>query len=45
MLSVAIGLGFDGAGAVREITRGFLVFCLFFGQEAGEGYDVRVDLL
>ena len=33
-----------GQGHSREITSGFLVFCLLFCQKAGEGDDVGIDV-
>ena len=35
---------FDRIGNVRKISRCFLVLGLFFGQEPGQGDNVRVDL-
>jgi hypothetical protein len=43
VLSLA-GNGWEGVWNGREISCGFFVFCLFFCQEAGECYDVCVDL-
>lgn len=41
-----LSCGFEGKGrCVREVARSFFVFGLLFGQEAGEGDDVGVDLL
>jgi hypothetical protein len=37
---VVVGVG---RGDGREVAGGFFVFGLFFGEKAGQGYDVDVD--